>query len=296
MDATAAPSIPSPPRGRHLAALLVANVALALGPWAVRLADSGPVSAGFWRLVLPLPLLFGFALANRQKLTGFPPAMWGAIALAGGLFAFDLASWHVGIELTRLGNATLFGNMGSFILMVWGFFLLKRLPIATEWAALAAATTGAAILFGRSLDFGAGTLAGDLLCVLAGGFYAFYIILLRGARAGLGNWALLAWSSLAGAPVLLAIALVLGEPVLPGHWTPLVLLALGSQVIGQGLLVYALPHFRPLVLGLVLLTQPAVAILAGWFAFGETLTPLDGLGMALVAGALVIARAGERPA
>ncbi|WP_292682343.1 hypothetical protein [Novosphingobium sp.] len=37
--------------GWHLAALLAGNVALALGPMWVRLADSGPVSAGFgaWR-------------------------------------------------------------------------------------------------------------------------------------------------------------------------------------------------------------------------------------------------------
>jgi hypothetical protein len=33
-----------------LSALVVGNVALALGPWFVRLADSGPVSAGFWRV------------------------------------------------------------------------------------------------------------------------------------------------------------------------------------------------------------------------------------------------------
>ena len=38
-----------------LAALVVGNVALALGPWFVRLADSGPVSAGFWRVALALP-------------------------------------------------------------------------------------------------------------------------------------------------------------------------------------------------------------------------------------------------
>ena len=41
--------------GWHLAALLGGNAALALGPMWVRLADSGPVSAGFWRLALAVP-------------------------------------------------------------------------------------------------------------------------------------------------------------------------------------------------------------------------------------------------
>jgi drug/metabolite transporter (DMT)-like permease len=279
---------------RHLAALLAANVALALGPWSVRLADSGPVAAGFWRLFLPLPVLFGFALANRQPLRGFPTKTWLAIGGAGLLFALDLASWHIGIGKTRLGNVTLFGNSGSLILMVWGLVALRRGPSRNEWLALAAAFGGAGILFGRSLEIGADTLAGDLFCLLAGFFYAFYIILLQGARDRLGNWALLAWSSLFGAPILLAIALALGEPVWPHLWWPLLTLALGSQIIGQGLLVYALKHFPPLIIGLVLLTQPAIATIAGWFAFGETLTAWDAAGMILVAAALVVARAGER--
>jgi drug/metabolite transporter (DMT)-like permease len=73
-------------------------------------------------------------------------------------------------------------------------------------------------------------------------------------------------------------------------------LALGSQIVGQGLLVYALRHFPPLIIGLMLLTQPSIAVLAGWFAFGETLTAWDAAGMILVAAALVLARTGQKPA
>ena len=286
-----------PPRGwsaRHLAALLVANVALALGPWSVRLADSGPIAAGFWRLALALPLLFGFALAARQPLTGFSRRTWFGIFGGGLAFAVDLASWHLGIGQTRLGNATLFGNSGSLIIMVWGLVVLSRSPSRFEWAALACACTGAAILFGRSFELGPVTFAGGLLCLFAGFCYAFYIILLQGARVSLGSWALLAWSSAIGVPVLLGFALLHGEPVWPHVWWPLLALALGSQIIGQGLLVYALRHFPPLVIGLVLLMQPAVGVLAGWFAFGERLTGWDVLGMVLVGAALAIARAGER--
>ena len=36
-------------------ALLLGNVALAFGPWLVRLSDVGPVAVGFWRLLLALP-------------------------------------------------------------------------------------------------------------------------------------------------------------------------------------------------------------------------------------------------
>lgn len=281
---------------RHFAALVGGNIALALGPWSVRLSDAGPVATGFWRLTLALPVLAILALTNGQRLTGFRQRTWLAMVGAGLFFAADLAAWHLGIEGTRLGNASLFGNAGSLIIMVWGVVALRRMPRLGEGLALGAACLGAAILFGRSLEISTSTLLGDLLCLLAGFFYAFYILLLQNERAELGGWSLLAWSSLTGAPMLLGFALWLGEPILPHHWGPVLALAFGSQVIGQGLLVYSLRHFPPLIIGLMLLTQPSISVLAGWFAFGETLTVWDGLGMALVAAALVLARAGERPA
>ena len=278
---------------KHLAALIAANVALALGPWWVRLADTGPVSAGFWRLALPLPLLFLLAKTNRQPIA-LPRRTMVIIALAGLAFGLDLASWHIGIGMTKLANATLFGNSGSLVVMIWGLIALKRKPRGAELLAVISAFTGAAILLGRSLEISTQTLVGDLFCLLAGLFYACYIIPLQKALADAGNWSLLAWSSLAGAPVMLALAVAMGEPVWPQVWWPVVGLAITSQLIGQGLLVYALRHFPPLVIGLALLCQPAIGILAGWLAFGEMMGVADVIGMALVAAALVIARVSER--
>ncbi|QYU69714.1 DMT family transporter [Leptolyngbya sp. 15MV] len=183
------------PRWVLLAALLAGNVALALGPWAVRLADSGPVAAGFWRLALALPFLALLARANGERLGDVRgPAMW-PVLLAGVIFALDLASWHIGIELTRLGNATLFGNAGSLVLMVWAFVVLRRLPRGGEWSALVLALGGSAILLGRSLEISTTTLIGDLFCLLAGLFYAGYLLLLQGKRERLGSWTLLFWAS-----------------------------------------------------------------------------------------------------
>lgn len=280
----------------HFAALMAGNAALAVGPWSVRLADSGPVSAAFWRLAMAVPLLIAIAKYNGERMTGFAPKVWWAMAGAGVFFALDLGAWHVGIEMTKMGNATLFGNAGSLVLVAVGLIALGRLPRANEWLAFAAAIAGAAILLGRSLEIGTETLVGDLFCVLAGFLYAGYILLLQGPRRTLGGWSLVAWSSIAGAPVLLAIAIAMGEPVIGERWGPLVALALLSQVIGQGLLIYCLRHFSSLVFGLALLTQPAIAAAVGWMVFGEAIGWLDLVGMVLVAVGLVLARGSENEA
>jgi drug/metabolite transporter (DMT)-like permease len=279
------------PRALHWAALIAGNVALALGPWSVRLADSGPVSAGFWRLVLALPIIWLIARSARQPVLGVPRRTAWLVALGAFAFALDLASWHIGIEHTRLGNATLFGNAGSIVLLFWGIVIARTMPARAEWAAIVLALGGAAILLGRSAQISADTLMGDLFCITAGMLYAIYLLCLQDARKGLGGWSLLVRVCCIAAPVLLAVALLRGEPVWPHDWTPLIVLALLSQVAGQGLLVFALRAFPPMIIGLALLMQPAVAVLSGYLAFGETLGLLDLVGMAMVGAALAVARA-----
>ena len=285
------------PRGwLLLAALLAGNFALALGPWFVREADTGPVSAAFWRLFLALPFLILFARMAGQRIGGMPRKTLVLVAIGALAFASDLASWHLGIEKTRLGNATLFGNAGSIILLFWGFIIARMLPRGLEWLAIVCALGGAGILLGRSLEISTQTFIGDLFCLTAGILYAVYLLTLQGERGKFGSWSLLVWVSVFACPALLVLALVLGEPVWPTDWTPILILFVSSQLIGQGLLVFSLGHFPPLIIGLALLTQPAVGAFIGYSVFGEVLTPLDIAGMVLLGSALVVARASTRKA
>ncbi len=279
-----------------LLALIVANALLALGPILVRYADTGPVASAFWRMALALPLIVLLAKAFPSRSLAIPRGLVVVIAASGLLFAADLASWHLGIVRTKAANATLFGNAASFIFPLYGFLVARLWPTRRQGLALAIAAIGAGILMGRSAELSPEHLAGDLLSLLAGIFYAAYFIAIARARATMAPLPLLAASTLASAPPLLLIAVALGERVMPVDWTPLVLLALGSQVIGQGLMVYALGRMSPLIVGLALLTQPVVAAIAGWIAFDETLGALDITGAILVGLALVLVRQPEKKA
>ncbi len=263
---------------------------LALGPWLVRLADTGPVSSGFWRMFLALPFLIVLARLNYQPMTGFGRKTMLLVALGSVAFAMDLASWHTGIEMTRLGNATLFGNAGSIILLFWGFILAHKTPSPKEAMAIAMALGGASILLGRSLEISTQTAIGDLFCLLAGLCYAVYLLTIQDARQKMGGWSLLAWVSIFGSPMLLGLAVMNGEPFWPQNWTPILVLVLTSQLMGQGLLVFSMRYFSPLMIGLGLLTQPAISAAMGYLAFGETLNWVDLIGMALLGGALLVAK------
>jgi drug/metabolite transporter (DMT)-like permease len=285
--------VPQSPR-LAFPALLVGSTALALGPWMVRLADVGPVAAAFWRLALALPFLFVLARAVRQPVHWPGSALAGVIALGALFFAADLAAWHAAIGMTKLGNATLFGNTSSFVFAAWGLWQARRGPSRVQGTALILAAVGAGLLMGSSAELSARNLRGDLLALLAGVLYTGYLIAVQRARGGLQALPLLFLASGFGAAMLLPLSLSLGEQLLPGNWTPLLLLALSSQVLGQGLLVYAVGHLSPLVVGLTLLSQPAIAALVGWLAYGEGISPMDWVGAAAIAAALVLVRLPER--
>ena len=273
-----------------LMALLLANVALAFGPWFVRLADTGPVAAGFWRLTLGAPFLAVLALAGGARPSPLGRGLWLVLSGAGVLFAADIASWHLGILRTTLANATLFGNSATLIFPIYGFLVARAWPTRGQALALALAAAGAALLLGRSYQLDPRNLAGDLLSLLAGVLYTGYFILMARARESMAPLSSLALSTVASMLPLLALALALGERVWPHSWGPLVALALVSQVIGQGCMIYALGRLPPLVVGLGLLVQPVVAAAIGWWRYGERLTPPDLIGAVLIAAALVLVR------
>lgn len=272
------------------AALVVANIALAFGPLFVRMADVGPVSAAFWRIALAAPVLAAMAAASGWRPRGTARGVWAAVAIGGLCFAADLASWHAGILKTSLANATLFGNSATLFFPVYGFVVARMWPSRSQGLALLLALVGAALLMGRSFQIAPEHLGGDLLCLLAGLLYTFYFAAMARARDTLPPLPALAAATLASLLPLLLFAVLLGETVMPRHWGPLLALALASQVLGQGLMIFALGQVSPLIVGITLLIQPVVGAAIGWVRYGERLDAIGLTGAALVAVALVLVR------
>lgn len=281
---------PTPVPALAFAALILGNAAIAFGPLLVRWADTGPIAAGFWRLTLAIPFLAFFAYRAGFKPFAMSGRLWVFIILAGIVFGLDIVMWHLGIVKTKMANATLFGNCASIFLVAYGIFQARRLPNRLQGTAVLLAFGGGGLLMGQSFELSRVNLIGDILSLVGGILYSGYLVLMIRVRNTTESWGSLTLASVAAAPVLLLCAMIGGEQVVPGNWAPLFILALSSQVLGQGMLTYALPHFSPLIIGLALLVQPALSAVAGWIAFHEILSPMDLLGGAMVMAALILAR------
>lgn len=275
-------------------ALLLGNVALAFGPWLVRLADVGPVAAGFWRLTLALPVLLIVARVAGQQPRWPKRALLVTVIVAAIFYALDLAAWNAGIRLTKLGNATLFGNSGSFVFVVYGLWLARKLPTMRQGSALALAVGGAVLLMSSSYELSPKNFTGDLLTLLGGLFYGGYLVFVERGRTELQPMPILILVTIFAIPPLLVISGATGERIWPHDWTPLLIFALSSQVLGQGLLVYSIGTLPPMVVGLALLTQPVISAIVGWVVYREGLSTADVIGALAIAAALVLVRLPQR--
>jgi drug/metabolite transporter (DMT)-like permease len=270
---------------------LLGSAILSAGPLLVRLADVGPMQSAFWRLAIGAPFLILLVRATEGRFPSLlPRKAAGWLLLAGFFFAADLASWHFGILRTTLANSTLLANSTAFLFPIWGYAVARRWPAPLAALALLLAASGIGVLAGKSASLSATNLLGDMLCLLAAVFYTVYLVVMNRAREGLSALSALVSATMVGAAFLLPAALLSDGAFWPQNWTPLIILALSSQVAGQGLIIYALPHLPPIASGVGLLVQPLLSALLGFLWFGEILTGIDMTGMMLIFAAILIVR------
>jgi drug/metabolite transporter (DMT)-like permease len=252
------------------------------------------VAAGFWRLTIALPFLLLVGRFVGQPAHWPRRALIVTVAIAAVFYSLDLAAWNAGIRMTKLGNSTLFGNSGSFVFAGYGLILAHRAPSLKQSAAVVLALGGAVLLMSGSYELSPKNFAGDLLTLVAGLFYGGYLIFVERGRTELEPLPLLILATTFSIPILLLISLGLNERIWPHDWTPLLIFALSSQVLGQGLLVYSIGTLPPLVVSLGLLTQPAISATVGWLVYRETLSTMDVIGAVGIAAALVLVRLPDR--
>lgn len=278
------------PRAVALAVLLVAACVLGLAPILVRLTETGPAAAGFWRFVLATPLLFVLTVRPGAEGLG-KPSKW--MLLAGLFFALDLSFWHYGIVMTSVANATVLCNLTPVVVTLFAWLVLKERPGRLFVVALGLALAGAfAMAAGANGQQGSNPLLGDLFSLSVAVWYSGYFLAVQRARTSAGAMRVTFWATLVGVPLLGGVALILGEVMIPATaagWAACVGLGV-MHVFGQGGVAWALGRLPASVTAVTILIQPIVAALLGWWIFGETLTPVQAAGGALVLAAIVLAQ------
>jgi drug/metabolite transporter (DMT)-like permease len=277
----------------------------------IKLAAAGAATTAFYRCLIALPLLFGLA-AVEQRRRGRRDGKSRVGALVAGLFfAVDLVLWNHAIADVGAGIATVIGNLQVVFVAITAWLLFRERPARVFLIMLPVVMAGVVLVSGLVGHSTAGShpLAGIGFGLGTSVAYAGFLIILRRTTSGTPHVAgPLAEATAGGAVGSLLLGLMFGGLQFEIPWASfgwLLVLAISSQTVGWLLITSSLPRLPAALSSLLLLLQPAAALLLAYVVLGEQPSLLQLGGALLVCtGVLVVslaakpspvpARAGQR--
>lgn len=265
---------------------LTGVVAISFSAIYVRLADVEPTAAAFFRCAYALPVLAAMWWFGRRRYRRSARAH-GLAFVAGVFLGLDMALWHHAIEHIGAGLATVLGNTQVIFVGLLAWWIYRERPSRAALLGVPVVLAGVTLIsgVGSAGAFGEDPALGAVFGLLTGFTYAIYILIFRAAGRELGSPAgPLLDATLGAATGAVIFSLFDGgldvSVTWPAHgW--LVVLALGSQVVGWLLIGAALPRLPVLETSVVLLLQPMLTMVWARWLFAEYLSWLQGLGMVL---------------
>lgn len=289
-------------QARPVLAAAIGAMLIAFSAVLVRLADTTPSTAAFYRCAYALPPLLLLALVERRAYGGLP---WPQIRLgliAGVFFAVDLVVWHHSIEMVGAGLATVLGNTQVVLVALIAWVVLGERPDKRLIAAIPVVMIGVVLISGvvGQGAYGRDPVMGVILGIATGVAYAGYLLILRRGNSDIRRPAgPLFAATLSGAVFALLIGTSLGElqllPTWPAHgW--LLILALGVQVAGWMVISISLPRLDAAMTSVLLTIQPVGAVLLGIVILAEAPSAFQLVGvLCILAGLAILTVRGRRP-
>jgi drug/metabolite transporter (DMT)-like permease len=254
-----------------------------------------PVAVAFWRMALAAPFFWGAVLWRdgwRRE-----PAALRLLIVPGAFFALDLGLWHWAFEYTSVANATLEANFAVVLVAAVSWWRFGERLTRTYWVGAVLALAGMTQLVGASFALGGEQWKGDSLGLATACAYAGYQLTTKSLLGRFPVRRVMAWTCVVCAGFLLAGALVTPGRIVPATregWSQVLLLALVSQVAGQGLIAFGLQRLPASVAAAILILQPLFTAILGWIILGQALTPWQmGAGLVVLAG-IYLTRRGTR--
>lgn len=278
--------------------LAIALAAVSFGSIFARLAEAAPLAIAAWRMGLAALVMIPVALtggsgAERMNLRH------AALAAAAGLFlALHFATWIASLDYTSIARSVLLVSTAPIWVAILQFVTGRGAPPLRTALALLFAVGGVAIA-SAGYDHSKELLTGDLLAVAGAIAMASYLLLSEKAQLHLPfrRYLAIAYGS---AAALLWLAMTLTGTAAGGFtaatWWALVGMAAISQLIGHSGYNWALRHLSPLFVAVVLVGEPVLASLLGWWLLGEGLDWQTGAGgLLILTGILLGASAARQP-
>lgn len=264
----------------------------------VRLTSVSPTASGFYRLAIGGAALLLVLLVTKRRFE-LSRRAWQILAAGTVFFALDIWFFHASIVIVGPGLSTLLSNFQVFFMMLGGVLFLGQKPRLLQLIAIPLALFGLGLIVGfdwraLSAEYRWGVIVG----LLAGLFYAAYMLMMRASRRDASDplpVSEVAAVSIGSAILLGAAAFVEGESLLiPTAVDAIWLVNYGvlSQCIGLLLIASSLRLVTTTQAGIALLLQPALSFVWDVLFFDRPMTMTELLGALLALGAIYMGTRG----
>ena len=283
--------------GGYLFALAAGAVWGTTGPLSTALYRQGEAitGIGYWRLVIGFAAFLSYGLFRRD-LFRIEPKAWLLVGFGGGaLVALFEVAYQFGIAGTGVAGAAALLYIAPVLVAVLAKPILGEKLTALRIVLALVVMAGAALTV-QGGSHGAGTAAIPLPSLLAGvggGLlamlsYAGTTLLARYAVPRYGAIQVLFLEIVGGIFVLGLVLPLAGHPLVRPHtgsaWVYVLLLSLGSALAANFLFFAALKRIDAAPTAVAATIEPVVGTLLALFLFGQRLSGVGWLGLAMVVG------------
>lgn len=264
---------------RGLLGMLGAALCFSATSSLIRLApDIDPFKSTLFRFAIGMALLGTAAMCRRIRLEFTSSSLLLSRGFVGGMAVF-IFFWS--INAIGLGKGTLLSYSSPVFATIWGALLLRERVSPRSCAFIALAFCGFVLTsLGRGDELGG---LGLNECIALGGamLSGLAIVIVRKLRATESSYAIFFSQCVIGFWLMLIPANLM--PAAIGIGGGFILLGIGvTAAIGQLLMTYSYKALPVSQGSIIMLVTPVTNIVIGMAAFGESITPVTGLGMLLV--------------
>ncbi len=282
-------SAPAPLRPIGFVAVALAVLSFSISSAIIKWSDSIGSVIAFWRMIGAVLGWWAILTVARVRNGRAWPSRhtWKLVTPAGLFFGTNIAVFFTAITRTSIAHAEFITTLTPLILVPAGAFFFAEHP---NWAALRfglISVVGIALVLLFSPVGGEATIEGDLLMLIVVIAWTGYMLTSKRARTrGVDVIDFMACMMPLGLITAGPIAaLIAGADLFSlsaKGWIAVAILTIGTGMVAHGLVIFAQHHLPVATIGIMQTGQPALAVFWGFLILGESVRPVQIVGMVLV--------------
>ncbi len=283
--------------------LTIGIISISLSAIFIRMCSDMPsLSIAVFRLTIASLILISIALFKKVKLKTIEKKDLVLMVLGGFFLAFHLISWITSLKFTSVANSVALVTTNPVFVGLFSVFFLKNKLEKEIVIGIVLSVLGSFLISrgysGASIET-TNHVLGDMLAILGAIFASGYILIGSIVRERVETFEYILVIYTITSIILIAISIfasftfMKGQSVFTGFspksYLFVFLLAVVSQLLGHTSFNYVLKFLKPDFVAITILGEPIGASFFAYVIFGERVSIIQLIGMALIFGAVVIA-------